>query len=147
MGLRSLPFFKAKKGWQFAGGGLPSDSSGGGGGSGINYSTEEQLTSATWVDGKPIYYKTVALNISGGMQDTAHGISNLGYVVDIRGACHVSFGSGKSGFFPYAYPETQGGWLSCSVSDTYITITSAGQSGVAPMGTSYVTIYYTKTTD
>ena len=33
MGLRSLPFFKAKKGWQFAGGGLSADGGGGGGGS------------------------------------------------------------------------------------------------------------------
>lgn len=42
MGLRSLPFFKAKKGWQFAGGGLSSETGGGGGGS-LPIATAETL--------------------------------------------------------------------------------------------------------
>lgn len=41
MGLRSLPFFKAKKGWQFAGGGLSAD--GGGGGGSLPIATTETL--------------------------------------------------------------------------------------------------------
>lgn len=40
MGLRSLPFFKAKKGWQFAGGGLSAD---GGGGGSLPIATTETL--------------------------------------------------------------------------------------------------------
>lgn len=41
MGLRSLPFFKAKKGWMFAGGGLSAD--GGGGGGSLPIATTETL--------------------------------------------------------------------------------------------------------
>lgn len=41
MGLRSLPFFKAKRGWQIAGGGLTSD--GGGGGGSLPVATAETL--------------------------------------------------------------------------------------------------------
>lgn len=40
MGLRSLPFFKAKKGWMFAGGGLSAD---GGGGGSLPIATTETL--------------------------------------------------------------------------------------------------------
>lgn len=37
----------------------------GGGGSVINYSTTEQLTGQTWIDGKPIYQKTIVLRQNG----------------------------------------------------------------------------------
>ena len=62
MGLRSLPFFKAKKGWQFAGGGggLSADGGGGGGGGGeiVHYSTEPRVV-GKWYDGRVCYEVTI----------------------------------------------------------------------------------------
>lgn len=83
MGLRSLPFFKAKRGWQFAGGGQSDGGGGGGGGSlpiattdtigavrvgngldvandgtlstSMQFSTSEFATGLKWIDGKDIY--------------------------------------------------------------------------------------------
>jgi len=91
MGLRSLPFFKAKKGWQFAGGGLTSDSGGGGGslpiattetlgavrvGNGLevdntgtlsticHYQTKEFATGKKWIDNKDVFGLVLQLDTS-----------------------------------------------------------------------------------
>ena len=56
--MRMLPFFKPKKGFMIAGGGLETSSGGGGGGGGgqsIHFSTSEFSTGWTWTDNKPIY--------------------------------------------------------------------------------------------
>lgn len=50
-----LPFFKPKKGFMIAGGGLDTAGGGGGGGGGVNYSQTEFATRDKWVDGKTIY--------------------------------------------------------------------------------------------
>lgn len=147
--VRTLAQSEVKNGYDIAGQGVSGSSSGGGGGGApsVDYSTDEQLTRDKWIDDKPIYQKTISLTIDGGQNEIPHGISSLDYVVDIKGACHLSFGGGQRGFFPYAYPSTQNGYLSCSINDTNIVITSSAQSGVAPIGNSYITLFYTKTTD
>lgn len=55
------------------------------------YSTEEQVI-GTWIDGKPLYEKTVQLTLTPGSNTTAiaHGISGISRVVDYNG---ILFGS------------------------------------------------------
>ena len=59
----------------------------GGGGSSIDYSTTEQDTGIRWIDGSPIYQKTIALNntaYNGGLSGIPHNITNLGQVVSFN---------------------------------------------------------------
>lgn len=51
----------------------------GGGGSTFNpnYSTTEELTGGTWIDGNPIYKKTFQFSVTGTNTTVNHGISNL----------------------------------------------------------------------
>ena len=53
-------------------------------GTGNDYSTDEQII-GTWIDGKPLYQKTFEVNSLGsGTKTIAHGISNIGTIVDIK---------------------------------------------------------------
>ena len=107
-----------------------------------NYSTSEQDTGFTWVDGKHIYKKTVNF---GALPDStnktvAHGISNLSRVIKIEG---TSYRPDQSKFTPLPSP---------GVSDsTYSTNLQMDATGVTIFTgfdrsneTAYVTIYYTK---
>lgn len=61
--------------------------SSGGGSSSHNYSTEEQIV-GTWVDGKPIYEKTLIFEnqyLANGFTDLAHGISDIDIYIDLKG--------------------------------------------------------------
>ena len=49
----------------------PNDSSGGGGGGGVDYSTTEQYTGIKWIDGKDIYQKTIFVNGTITLNNTA----------------------------------------------------------------------------
>ena len=55
--LRMLPFFKPKKGFMVAGGGLEASSGGGGGGSGITFSVEE--TKIGTFNGKDLFSRII----------------------------------------------------------------------------------------
>lgn len=106
----------------------------------MDYSTLEQDTGATWIDGKVIYKKTVdtgALpNIT--TKTVAHNISNLGTVVDFYG---VAYNPNTKLRIKTDYPYTEYA-VRTSVNDTYINIsTAADQSSFTQ---SYVTVYYTK---
>ena len=59
--MRLLPFMKAKKGFQFAGGGFESSGGGGSGGGLPDFSTDEFDTGSKWIDGKSIFGKVVTL--------------------------------------------------------------------------------------
>lgn len=53
-----------------------------------NYSTEEKII-GTWVDGKPIYEKTLIFNnqyLASGFTDLAHGIDNIDIYIDLKGS-------------------------------------------------------------
>lgn len=58
-----------------------------GSGSGTTYSTEEQIA-GTWVDGRPVYVKTVVLNIDTTAQtiNAQHGIDEMDELIDVRGS-------------------------------------------------------------
>lgn len=57
------------------------------------YNAEEQLTGATWIDGRPIWRKTISVTVptAAGPENTAHGIADLDDVVSLHAV--VSDGS------------------------------------------------------
>lgn len=109
-----------------------------------NYSTTEQNTGATWIDGKPIYKKTIDFGSlpNNSTKNVAHGISNLGDVIDIRGTAKTSWGTYQ---LPLVFSGQDVNYITnVSVNATNISMSnSADRSGF----TAYVTLYYTKTTD
>lgn len=60
-----------------------------GDGRGVQYSTEEQVI-GTWIDGKPLYQKTVNCGAlpNATTKNIAHGISNLNHVINYKGWCY-----------------------------------------------------------
>ena len=52
-----------------------------------SYSTTEQKTPFTWIDGKPIYKKTFSFTLANAESTTVnHGISNFGLLIRFEGA-------------------------------------------------------------
>ena len=54
------------------------------------YSTSEQSTGETWVDGKTIYQKTIKITSLNSNWTYTHGISSFGELIDIRGTGYWS---------------------------------------------------------
>ena len=110
----------------------------------MDYSTSEQDTGCKWIDGKPIYKKTVDIGAlpNAGSKTVAHGIANLGLVIKAEG-----FASGSGGVrvtFPFASVAAVGDQIAMRFEPTNIVIlTGVNRSGFS----GYVTLYYTKTTD
>lgn len=101
------------------------------------YSTEEKII-GTWVDGKPLYRKSVYVVVP---NDTPHGITNAVFV-SIRGFYKSNTSSNT---FPIpsarvAYPQYQ-----CGIYVDGTTIKF--DHGEGTFGTGYITLEYTKTTD
>lgn len=117
-----------------------------GGGSGElahHYSTTEQVI-GTWIDGKPLYEKTVDF---GALPNTTtkqvnHNISNIDYIVDYKAVCR---NSAKTSFVPIPRVNANSSLIFDIVfTNTYIEV----QVGTDRTGYSmYVTLQYTKTTD
>lgn len=107
------------------------------------YSTSEQIV-GTWIDGKPLYQKTV---VFGALPNTTtkslgHGISNLGTVVDLYG---MAFNSSNNNRLPLPYVDTNtiSSNIHIIVNDTDIKVTTGIDRSAL---TAYITIKYTKTT-
>lgn len=109
-----------------------------------SYSTAEQKTPFTWIDGKKIYKKTISCG-GGSNKNKAvnHGISNLNRTIKIEGYAYDG-----SVCVPIPFISTGDGVSSSIqvyVSSTQIVINcGADRSNLTEM---YVTLYYTKTTD
>lgn len=108
------------------------------------YSTEEKVV-GIWVDGKPIYRKTVLKSdgVSSGENNIAHNIENLGQVIR-RDLSFYNSVSGDS-FLPPAFNtvgnrQEMSGW---TVNRTQVKIFST----FAYSNPLYITLEYTKTTD
>ncbi len=113
-----------------------------------DYSTSEVKTGATWINGKPIYRKVITFTgDSVQLQSVAHGISNLGVVIEY----FCWFGepnNGRQRFVNFNY-YADATW-NCGF---YVTPSTL----VFEKGTSWATnytnkpcwaiLYYTKTTD
>lgn len=108
-----------------------------------SYSTTEQQTPFTWIDGKPIYKKTVNTGTMPNKtrKQVAHNISNLGFIISMSGMAY-----GNSTYIPIPYADTtSANSLGFYASSTELIIFT-GQNA-SYLTTSYVTLYYTKTTD
>lgn len=106
------------------------------------YSTTEQKTPFTWIDGKPIYKKTVTIGSlpNSGSKSVAHGITNLGLVVKAEGFASESGGVRVT--FPFASVSAVGDQIAMRFEATNVVIiTGTNRSSFS----GYVTLWYTKT--
>ena len=107
------------------------------------YSTSETVI-GTWIDGKPIYRKTVntgALPSAGG-KVINHNISNIDYVTKIIG---TAYRNTDNIFLPLPHATYDNTAVSCYCDKTAITIVV--YTDRSAFQESYVTLEYTKTTD
>ena len=107
-----------------------------------SYSTTEQDTGVTWVDGKKIYKKT--LSIGGGLtkpnKTVAHGISNMDICVECEA---FSVANNVYRRFPYANTSLSVlGYVMAEVDRTNVSIYTAEDR---PTWHVFATLYYTKT--
>ena len=106
-----------------------------------NYSTTEQSTGYTWVDGSVIYKKTVEIqstSLSAGDNTIQHGVSGIKNVVHYECAWILSALQNTTRFIPGGTSTHSFtiGTISATELTLYTTLTTAG--------TLYLTLYYTK---
>ena len=102
------------------------------------YSTSEKIV-GSWIDGKPIYQKTINFGSLPNASDksVAHGISSIGYVVDIKGTAK----SGSSYSLINDVNTTTNIINRVYVDATNVTIQTKNDRTA---WTAYITIQYTK---
>lgn len=109
-----------------------------------NYSFEEQRV-GTWVDGKPLYEKTVDFGVVGGAtagyKSVAHGIADIDTIFVFF--CNAT-NSNSSRLFPIA--QTGGALYTTAVIADREKVTINNTTNVSTFST-FVTLRYTKTTD
>lgn len=107
---------------------------------GVKYSTSEELTGDLWIDGKPIYRKTIAFGAlaNATLKTVAHGITGLDLVLR-QEAFAKTLPSGNTIFIP----DNQGSGNNARIyvdSTSIYSATAANESG----RTAWVTLWYTK---
>lgn len=111
---------------------------------GESYSTTEQKTGGTWIDGKPIYKKTFSFTLANADTTTVnHGISNFGLLIKSEGAVVQS--STKIVPIPRTLTDLnyQIGLEGVTTTSFEIDVGSSGPRGKQ----AYMTLWYTKTMD
>ena len=110
----------------------------------ISYSTNEVKTGGKWIDGKPIYRKTISCGAlpNNTTKNVAHGINNLERVIKTEGYSVGTAGSAGS-FIPVPY--VSGVPMAMYVDMTNLVLQTSGT--YSNYSDTYVTIEYTKTTD
>ena len=111
------------------------------------YSTTEQVV-GTWVNGKPVYEKTIECTIASGTRNTAHSITNLDLIISCDA---VAQSSTEKRPIPFVY----GNGTSTINTQWYcgITITASnimletGSQFASAHSKAWVTLRYTKNTD
>lgn len=116
-------------------------------GNDTDYSTTEKIV-GTWIDGKPIYQKTVECGAlpNNTTKNVAHNITNISEWISITGISYVN-NSGKGGMsLPLVYHNSSSvnNCLLQANSENIILRTEGDRS---PYDVTYVTLQYTKTTD
>lgn len=112
------------------------------------YSTEEQIVGC-WIDGRPIYQKTIDCGAlpNKTTKTIAHNISNIAKIIKIEGFGYNP--SAASEF--YSLPWVQGGTNATKAQDVSIWASNANITINAGSDytteSAYVTLQYTKTTD
>jgi hypothetical protein len=81
--------------------------SAGAGAGGINFTTSEQWTGLTWIDGKKVYQKTINCGtVPVGSSSVSHGIANLSYVNSIVATAALPVAPNVYfAMLPYADPD------------------------------------------
>ena len=110
-----------------------------------NYSTEEKVV-GTWIDGKPLYQKTIVFSLSSGSNDYKHGIKDVDMIFFVNGFRYLNNQTS-----PIPYIDVEAG----SSIDSWSTIIYHLDNEFISYRTSprynnftiYVTVQYTKTTD
>lgn len=104
-----------------------------------NYSTAEQDTGFTWIDGKHIYKKTVNVGAlpNNTTKTVAHGITSLDKIIKWEGASTNTTGN------TILLPSPANALFTVVVNTTDISIYTT--SDRTHYSYSYVTLYYTKT--
>lgn len=107
------------------------------------YLLEEDITIDTWVDGKPIFRKTIATGTinQGATNNISHGISTIDDLVDIRVVVDDGGSPPNRKILPYASP-TAANAASVDVTNTNVVIITGASFGTAYTG--YIYIQYTK---
>ena len=109
-----------------------------------SYSTDEQLTGGTWIDGKPIYRKVIDFGAlpNSTLKQVPHGISDIDAIVSFNG---VTFAKNKTATpIPYVYTDSIN-TVSLFLEGTNVCIQTFGDK--TSYINTYVTLEYTKTTD
>lgn len=107
-----------------------------------SYSTSEVKTSATWIDGKPIYKKTIDFGALPNAKNkaVAHGISNLDRIVKVE----QSIDNNGTGFLEISSGNANNNSFNLYGTATEVSVTvTDNRSGCY----AYFTLWYTKTTD
>jgi hypothetical protein len=109
------------------------------------YSTTEQKTPFTWINGKPIYKKTVSFGQlpNSTSKRVNPNISNLERVVDMRA---MARGQGINTPLPYASAQGAANQIEIFLDSTGEIMIAAGDNK-SFYTECYVTLWYTKTTD
>ena len=109
-----------------------------------SYSTTEQKTPFTWVDGKPIYKKTFSFTLGNAEATTVnHGISNFGLLIRYEGAVVQSDTKNVPIPRTLANLNYQIGLEGITTTSFEINVATNGPRGKH----AYMTLWYTKTTD
>lgn len=113
---------------------------------GGSYSLEEVNTGFTWVDGKPIYKKTINFGAlpNNTQKVVQHGITNLDYVIDFFGVTYNPTANQNTGAWQkMPLVANDGSDVSVVVRRTEIAIASS--SDRTSYNKTYITLCYTKT--
>ena len=111
----------------------------------ISYSTTESVI-GTWVNGKPVYQKTIEFGAlpNNTTKEVAHGISNLARIVSLTGAA-TNTTTRTSIPIPFVHRSTISTQVQIAITDTQIQIVTA--TNQSAYNETYITLQYTKTTD
>lgn len=111
-----------------------------GGGVTMDYSTAEQATGYTWVDGSMIYKKTVNCGAlpNSTAKYVAHSITSLGKFIKLEGYGRKTNGA----TYPLPYASAGSGSIELYADNTNIEITTTNDR--TDISECYVTLYYTK---
>ena len=109
----------------------------------LNYYIEETII-GTWIDGRPVYRKTLYIESASGNSNISHGISNLDMITNAYGSFL------QSGNYRQKLPKIVNGNAAWSADFVDFTDTAFSLSIGSSIGTATkisITLEYTKTTD
>ena len=117
-------------------------------GTGNDYSTDEQII-GSWIDGKPLYQKTVSGTMPNSTDTVAinHGISNFGVLVELSAVAYNE-NTGAKSILPIVGDGYNNGYTKQSIISIENTALYLRNYGIDKSSmTAYITLRYTKTTD